>query len=272
MPPLFLDLACASCCSSADPASVPSGGGNPASWAITSDSIIALAARAPFTEWRFRGVVGNASQFQGARDGYSEGPNENALVLLADNKTLLAVWRNEAEAPPATAPAGACDECSYTRALSTDRGRTWHDHRFLPPGVGAVTPELLLMRHPSGRAGPLLLSGGRANTSHLTGNLTSHNVNRQLSGCWHACWSVFKKLPALSTVRQHAVDQLGWLGQRVGTVQPELPPQPRRCPGAALHVHDQRHVAEQLPGARVLRRDIALPDGAGRVRRPLYAT
>ena len=153
-----------------------SGGGNPASWAITSDSIIALAARAPFTEWRFRGVVGNASQFQGARDGYSEGPNENALVLLADNKTLLAVWRNEAEAPPATTPATACDECSYTRALSTDRGRTWHDHRFLPPGVGAVTPELLLMRHPSGRAGPLLLSGGRANTSHLTGNLTSHNV------------------------------------------------------------------------------------------------
>eukprot|EP01045_Picozoa_sp_COSAG04_P001370 COSAG04_NODE_45_length_31617_cov_47.863284_11_plen_166_part_00 len=97
-------------------------------------------------------------------------------MLLADNKTLLAVWRNEAEAPPATTPATACDECSYTRTLSTDRGRTWHDHRFLPPGVGAVTPELLLMRHPSGRAGPLLLSGGRANTSHLTGNLTSHNV------------------------------------------------------------------------------------------------
>lgn len=97
-------------------------GGNPASWAIPSTSVVAFRAVAPFVNWTLRGVVGNASKFQGSQDGYSEGPNENAVVLLPDNHTLMAVWRNEAQGPPATTVATECQECSYTRALSTDLG------------------------------------------------------------------------------------------------------------------------------------------------------
>ena len=63
-------------------------------------------------------------------------------------------------------------------------GASWGAHKFLPPGVGAVTPTMLMMRDGAGRAGPLLLSGGRQNTSHITGNLTSHNFDNVLWISW----------------------------------------------------------------------------------------
>eukprot|EP01052_Picozoa_sp_SAG31_P009915 SAG31_NODE_531_length_14413_cov_7.712659_17_plen_688_part_00 len=160
-------------------------GGNPSSWAITSDSIIALVAQPPYIAWHFRGVVANASQYRGARDGYSEGPNENAMVLLPDNETLMLVFRDESEGPPATTSESACDECSYTRVTSTSRGKTWSVGEKMPAGVGAVTPTLLLLRRSgTGRAGPLLLSGGRQNTSFLTGNRSSHNYDNVLWVSW----------------------------------------------------------------------------------------
>ena len=117
---------------------------------------------------------------------------------MGDNKTLMLLFRDQAETPPAVPPTGTCLNCAYTRVLSSDVsaaapfassfeaskavaqfGATWGQAKKLPTGVGSVTPTLLLMRH-AGRAGPLLLSGGRQNSSEITGNRTSHNFDNVL--------------------------------------------------------------------------------------------
>ena len=105
-------------------AAVVTWGGNPASVDIVSQSIAAFRSDPPFLEWKLCGVVANASQFPGAwprgldgansqGHGYNAGPNENAMVLLGDNKTLMLLFRDQAETPPAVPPTGTCLNCAY---------------------------------------------------------------------------------------------------------------------------------------------------------------
>jgi hypothetical protein len=98
-------------------------------------------------EWIYTGLIANASEWQLQYSTF--GPTENDLVLLKDNKTLMAVLRMDGDS--------GCGPTykNYHSSISTDLGRTFT--RPTPiPDVGCVRPKLLVFLD-----GPLVLSGGR---------------------------------------------------------------------------------------------------------------
>jgi hypothetical protein len=89
------------------------------------------------------------------------GPNEHDVAVLADNKTLLVVFRPDSDGFCPGTPAYRF----YYQAYSYDGGLSWSKPRPIP-GVGCVRPRLLRLD-----SGALLLSGGRLCPS-LVGNGT----------------------------------------------------------------------------------------------------
>ena len=79
------------------------------------------------------------------------GPNEHDVAVLADNKTLLVVFRPDSDGFCPGTPAYRF----YYQAYSYDGGLSWSKPRPIP-GVGCVRPRLLRLD-----SGALLLSGGR---------------------------------------------------------------------------------------------------------------
>ena len=117
-------------------------------------------------EWTYRGAVITAADVPSS----GEGPNENDVSLLADNKTLLVVFRLDDGVD-----GGAVSAKNYRSATSIDGGRTWSTATEMIDvngrGIGVARPRLLLLGGGGGggdatAAGPLLLSGGRLYTEH----------------------------------------------------------------------------------------------------------
>eukprot|EP00117_Sycon_ciliatum_P032149 scpid58650/ scgid24999/ len=103
--------------------------------------------------WEFRALVANASHFPHSE----EGPNESALVCLADGETLMVVMRMDGgDGPPDRR------HSTLYQSFSSDDGKTWSTPAVMqPPAVLSVRPKLLMMDAQGPGKGPLLLTTGR---------------------------------------------------------------------------------------------------------------
>lgn len=117
-------------------------------------SIIAMRSTDAGRSWQYLSTIAAAA----ATPASEEGPNENALSLLSDGKTIACVLRLDAGDGMETHPYK-----NYAVAQSTDLGRTWSAAVELAT-AGCARPKLLHLGA-DGRGGvspaPLLLSGGR---------------------------------------------------------------------------------------------------------------
>ena len=86
----------------------------------TNYTVVALVSTDGGSHWRFASVVSNASWFPDAQ----EGPSENALAVLSDRTTLLAMMRMDGGDGCSMSPPGCVTEHKpYYRATSTDKVR-----------------------------------------------------------------------------------------------------------------------------------------------------
>ena len=141
-------------------------------------------------DWKFSSIIANASWYYQpgekappfpkdpaqpgvtTRGGWINqsiqyGPNENALVLLADGRTIMSVVRMDANSECGARRSGVWPPSTshsyqyYHQAFSTDFGKSFSMPRPITTGngtgAGCVRPHLLLLRP----GGPLLMSGGR---------------------------------------------------------------------------------------------------------------
>ena len=113
----------------------------------TPQGVVAFRSEDGGYAWNYSGTVLDAS----AVPESEEGPNENDIVLLPDNVTLMAIIRLDAGD-------GKLSHryTPYVRVTSSDGGFTWGSPVALSDGVGCARPRLL-----SFPGGPVLLSGGR---------------------------------------------------------------------------------------------------------------
>lgn len=139
--------------------------------------------------WNYRGTVATTDQFPTS----GEGPNENDVVLLADGRTLMVVFRIDDGVD-----GGKVEAKNYQAATSTNGGKTWTTPWEMVDvngrGIGVARPRLLMLGGEGGGSGedgntgqagdgvapspprkintsasgkgPLLLSGGRLYTEH----------------------------------------------------------------------------------------------------------
>jgi hypothetical protein len=139
------------------------GGGSNISGGGIQTSVVAFASRDEGLTYQFQSVIANASQYP---DSY-EGINENSLLLLKDNRTLLFVAR--LDGGDGCLPVSWPNLCAgpyrdYLKCASDDYARTWKCSRM--KGMGTARPKLTRMP----LSGAVLLSGGRArnrNTSDV---------------------------------------------------------------------------------------------------------
>lgn len=80
------------------------------------------------------------------------GPQENGMALLADNHTVLIVFRPDTDS---MCPGGPIPYKFYYQVYSTDGGQTWSAPTPIN-GVGCVRPRLHRLA-----SGPLFMTGGR---------------------------------------------------------------------------------------------------------------
>ena len=123
----------------------------------TNDTIVALVSTDGGKRWTYASTVADAAWFPLAQ----EGPSENALCVLSDRKTLLAMFRMDGGDGCSHAPAGSgcvTQHKPYYKATSTNKGLTFSFPAAVL-GTGAARPRLMQL---GGGAGPLILGGGRA--------------------------------------------------------------------------------------------------------------
>ena len=113
----------------------------------SATSVIALRSTDGGSAWDYVGTIADAAAYPESQ----EGPNENALSLLADGITVAAVVRLDAGDGPASHPYKP-----YALVTSADGGRSWTARGPLA-GAGCARPRLLA----AAPDGPLVLSGGR---------------------------------------------------------------------------------------------------------------
>jgi len=119
--------------------------------------------------WRYTATVADIEEYSWSY--YGPGGGENALAVLADRKTVIAVARWDGNGGCDTiipdgspqdphdghGPTTISHYANYYESYSRDSGHTWTPMRKLP-AMGCVRPRLLMLSP----AGPLVLSGGRA--------------------------------------------------------------------------------------------------------------
>jgi len=126
-------------------------------------SSLAAFASADGRNFSFRGTIADAADYPASE----EGPNENALAVLADG-SLACVFRTDAGDGKPGRPFAR-----YALATSADGGRTWA--RGGATGAGAARPRLLHLgasappgaRAPAPARAPVLLTGGRLRDAAL---------------------------------------------------------------------------------------------------------
>jgi hypothetical protein len=114
----------------------------------------------------FMAVAANYSQIPGSPPGAAfrlnhsaYGPQENAMALLADNKTVMIAFRPDTDS---MCPGGPIPYKYYYQVYSEDGGRHWSAPTPIH-GVGCVRPRMLRLPGAGGGGGggPLLMTGGR---------------------------------------------------------------------------------------------------------------
>ena len=103
--------------------------------------------------------------------GPGEGPNEHDLVLLADEKTLMVVFRvDSSDGVPPFCTARHMPK-NYYSAFSSNGGTTWTTpaamHDVNGRGMGTAFPRLLMLGGEDDTPKRLLLSGGRVYTEGI---------------------------------------------------------------------------------------------------------
>jgi hypothetical protein len=123
------------------------GAQNLSVWWFTSDD-----AR----QWRYTSVVASTAQCQALGLAAEEGPNEPAVSLLADAKTLIAIMRRDGgDGWPRH------NHLPYIKTFSSDNGLTWRDPVPMGPTVLSARPMLQRVPLPSGAGAALVMTGGR---------------------------------------------------------------------------------------------------------------
>lgn len=118
-----------------------------------STSIVCFASVDGGVTWNYRSIIANSTQYPKSQ----EGPNENAMAVLADGSVLV-VMRVDAGDGPESHPYS-----NYESLISRDGGYTWQAQGSLPD-QGCARPRLLRLAQPSA----LLLSGGRHRNANTT--------------------------------------------------------------------------------------------------------
>ena len=128
--------------------------------------------------WEYVTPVALASSYPHS----GEGPNENAMSLLADGRTLTIVFRTDNGDGNPDHPELA-KNAAYYQTFSADHGKTWSVGKIMP-GVGCARPRLLMLGGGGGGGsgdgagggvggvgggkGPLLLVSGRGGAADQT--------------------------------------------------------------------------------------------------------
>lgn len=111
-------------------------------------SIVAYITEDDGLTWRFLSEIASKQRMGGFPS--EEGPNENDVVMLRDNKTLLCVFRKDGgDGVPHH------DHVPYVLATSTDRGQSWV-LKEAPSGMLSARPRALVLPN-----GALVITGGR---------------------------------------------------------------------------------------------------------------
>eukprot|EP00040_Diaphanoeca_grandis_P013034 m.65942 g.65942 ORF g.65942 m.65942 type:complete len:402 (-) comp23622_c0_seq1:213-1418(-) len=98
-------------------------------------------------DWKFKSNIAVAEDFPWS----GEGPNEATISLIADEQTLMCIFRVDAGD-------GGKGGKPYMKTFSRDSGATWSTPQNMSAGIGTAKPRLILMDR---TAGPLILVGGR---------------------------------------------------------------------------------------------------------------
>jgi hypothetical protein len=98
-------------------------------------------------DWKFKSNIAVAEDFPWS----GEGPNEATVSLLANEKTLICIFRVDAGD-------GGKGGKPYMKTFSHDDGATWSAPQNMSAGVGTAKPRLILLDRTKG---PLILVGGR---------------------------------------------------------------------------------------------------------------
>lgn len=107
--------------------------------------------------WQFEALIANATDFPESE----EGPNESALVRLADGHRLLAIMRMDGgDGPPHHR------HTVFYQSMSDDEGKTWTHATPMPADINSVRPKVLMMDVNGPGKGPLLLTTGRPGESY----------------------------------------------------------------------------------------------------------
>lgn len=120
-------------------------------------SIVGFRSTDGGNTFTYLGPIANSTSYLTS----DEGPNENSLTLLSDNRTILCLFRMDAGDGPATH-----SYKNYELTFSQDNGLSWNTGTYLPNG-GCARPRMYHLGNTNiQRTGgvvpaPLLLSGGR---------------------------------------------------------------------------------------------------------------
>lgn len=115
-----------------------------------NNSVVAYATTDGGKHWTYRSTIASKESVNAAGWRSLEGPNENDVVLLADNVTLFSVIRKDGGDGYPTHP-----HVPYLLAKSTDGGLRW-SIREAPASMMSARPRMVALS-----TGALVVAGGR---------------------------------------------------------------------------------------------------------------
>ena len=115
-----------------------------------NNSVVAFATTDGGKHWAFRSTIASKESINAAGWPSLEGPNENDVVLLADNVTIFSIIRKDGGDGYPSHP-----HAPYLLAKSTDRGFHWAI-REAPRSMMSARPRMVALS-----SGALVVAGGR---------------------------------------------------------------------------------------------------------------
>lgn len=163
--------------------------------------------------WNYRGTVATTDQFPTS----GEGPNENDVVLLADGRTLMVVFRIDDGVD-----GGKVEAKNYQAATSTNGGKTWTTPWEMVDvngrGIGVARPRLLML----GGEGGGEWRGREYRPSWRWGRTITPPQNQHISQ-WERTFAAQRWSAIHRTYARHSpVGVLGWDGSSLGRIFHQL--------------------------------------------------